>query len=209
MRRSFFSVSIPSVISFFFHLSEIRKDSRGKRFFFFQDFLCILCSSLFTDGGRGRARGRRDAAYPTKKRATGRLSQGVGRFGGARGGCREFRETLPPPLPLTKHRRRKKRTSAPDSRKTADPTKNQHGSTPNNHRVQIICLFLFIRKTGGGTRKGEKREKVSSFSSLSSLSSLSLRPQQPLSSPLSRSKLFPLSLSLCFSLSLWLPLSQG
>lgn len=189
----------------FFLLSPFRdqKKLERKTFFFFARFLVYFVQLSLYRWGRGRARGWRDAAYPTKKGRQGRLSLGSGAFRRSAGRLQGVSRNPPAAAAPNKTPPAKETHQRPRFRgKRGSRPKTSTGSTPNNHRVQIICLFY--KKTGGGTRK-ENEKKFPRFPPFPPLS----LSQQPLSSPLSRSKLFPLSLSLCFSLFLAPSLSRA
>ena len=138
-------------------------------FFIKLDFF-VFCAALYKWGGRARV-GR----CAPKNRGESVVRSGSGRRSGeASGGGRRGKYpfslkdsskpfAVPPPFNSNKTKKTQQRRKKGGTQAAPD----QQGR-PNNHRVQVICLCLFvIRKTGGGEQKENEEILVSLPSPLS------------------------------------------
>ena len=173
------------ISSFFKKPPRIRKTKRGEQIHA-KGFFCVYFVQLFTDGGRGRARGWRDARPGKKKGAR----ESVVRFlerGVLLGATSAALPKAPPPK-----KEKKTPTTSPPIQGERGSNQNQHGSTQTTTEYKV---YVFFYKKTGGEQEG-KRGRKSSFPRF---------PPFPLSCSrtLARSNLFPPdSLSLFPSLSI-------
>ena len=180
----------------FFLLSPFRDQKRLERktFFFFARFLVYFVQLSLYRWGRGRARGWRDAAYPTKKGRQGRLSLGSGAFRRSAERLQGVSRNPPAAAAPNKTPPAKETHQRPRFRENADHDQKPAREAPQTTTEYKLYVF-FIRK------QEAEQERKTRKSFLVFLPFLLSRSRSNLFPPRSLDQNSFLSLSLFLSLS--------